>query len=62
MVRQVRGIIGVTNSIVVTPPLTAARVEVEIEQAFQAGGRGGRATSGFRYPITPPGSTDTCTH
>ncbi|HEY2577042.1 MAG TPA: BON domain-containing protein [Streptosporangiaceae bacterium] len=35
MVRNVRGVVGVTNSITVTPPVSPARVEAEIEEAFK---------------------------
>jgi osmotically-inducible protein OsmY len=35
MVRHVRGVVGVTNNIVVTPPVSPARVEAEIEEAFK---------------------------
>jgi osmotically-inducible protein OsmY len=35
MVRHVRGVVGITNNIVVTPPVSPARVESEIEEAFK---------------------------
>jgi osmotically-inducible protein OsmY len=35
MVRHVRGVVGVTNNIVVTPPVSPARVQAEIEEAFK---------------------------
>ena len=44
MVRNVRGVIGVTNSIIVKPAVTPETVEERIEGAFKAGGRGGRAS------------------
>jgi osmotically-inducible protein OsmY len=35
MVRQVRGVVGITNNIAVTPPVSADRIEAEIEEAFK---------------------------
>src|SRR5260221_4349660 len=35
MVRHVRGAVGITNNIVITPPVSPARVEAEIEEAFK---------------------------
>lgn len=35
MVRHVRGVIGITNDITVNPPVTAERVQAEIEEAFR---------------------------
>jgi osmotically-inducible protein OsmY len=35
MVRHVRGVVGITNNIVVTPPVSPARVQAEIEEAFK---------------------------
>src|SRR5262249_29028266 len=35
MVRHVRGVIGITNDITVRPPVSAERVQAEIEEAFR---------------------------
>jgi len=35
MVRHVRGVIGITNDITVSPPVSAERVQAEIEEAFK---------------------------
>jgi osmotically-inducible protein OsmY len=35
MVRHVRGVMGITNDIVVSPPVTLDRVQAEIEAAFK---------------------------
>jgi osmotically-inducible protein OsmY len=35
MVRHVRGVIGITNNITVNPPVSADRVQAEIEEAFK---------------------------
>ncbi len=35
MVRHVRGVVGITNNIVVTPPVRPDRVQAEIEEAFK---------------------------
>jgi osmotically-inducible protein OsmY len=35
MVRHVRGVTGVTNAVIVTPPVTPDRVEAQIEEAFK---------------------------
>src|SRR5262249_23296482 len=35
MVRHVRGVIGITNDIAVSPPVSAERVQAEIEEAFK---------------------------
>jgi osmotically-inducible protein OsmY len=35
MVRHVRGVVGITNNIVVTPPVSPDRVQAEIEEAFK---------------------------
>jgi osmotically-inducible protein OsmY len=35
MVRHVRGVVGITNNIVVMPPVSPALVEAEIEEAFK---------------------------
>jgi osmotically-inducible protein OsmY len=35
MVRNVRGVVGVTNAITVTPPVTPERVQAKIEEAFK---------------------------
>ena len=35
MVRHVRGVVGITNNIVVMPPVSPARIEAEIEEAFK---------------------------
>jgi osmotically-inducible protein OsmY len=34
MVRHVRGVVGITNNILVVPPVSADRIEAEIEEAF----------------------------
>jgi osmotically-inducible protein OsmY len=34
MVRHVRGVIGITNDVTVSPPVSAERVQAEIEEAF----------------------------
>lgn len=35
MIRHVRGVIGITNEIAVNPPVSAERVQAEIEEAFK---------------------------
>src|SRR5260221_12968729 len=35
MVRHVRGVIGITNTITLNPPISAERVQAEIEEAFK---------------------------
>ncbi len=35
MVRHVRGVIGITNNITLNPPISAERVQAEIEEAFK---------------------------
>jgi osmotically-inducible protein OsmY len=35
MVRHIRGVIGITNEITVSPPVSAERVQAEIEEAFK---------------------------
>ena len=51
MVRQVRGVTGVTNAITINPPASPASVRAAIEDALRRPGRGGRAPDqgrGFR--------------
>ena len=61
MVRQVRGVIGVTDTIVVKPSASPQSVQAVIEETFKRGRRSTRGTSGSRCPTTPPSSTVTCT-
>ena len=35
MVRHVRGVIGITSNITLNPPISAERVQAEIEEAFK---------------------------
>jgi osmotically-inducible protein OsmY len=35
MIRHLRGVVGITNNIAVTPPASQDRVQAEIEEAFK---------------------------
>ena len=69
MVRNVDGVLGVTNTITVTPPVFPGAGRGQDRRGQDRGGlqAGGRprwthATSGSRCRITPRSSTGTCTH
>ena len=61
MVRNVRGVAGVTDLITVKPPVSPEKVQAVIEDAFKREARSMPATSGSRYPTTRRSSTGTCT-
>jgi hypothetical protein len=61
MVRNVRGVVSVTDLIAVKPPVSQEKVQAVIEDASSARRRSMPGTLGPRYRITPPSSTGACT-
>jgi osmotically-inducible protein OsmY len=61
MVRNVKGVVGVTDLITVKPPVSPEKVQAVIEDASSARRRSTPGTSASRSRTTPPSSTGTCT-
>ena len=61
MVRQVRGVVGVTDPITVTRPRARRGSRKRSRTPSSARRRSTRATSASRYPTTPRSCTGTCT-
>ena len=57
MVSHVRGVVGITNNILVKPPVRPALVEAEIEEAFKREAEVDARHIRVESPITPPSST-----
>ena len=60
MVRQVRGVIGVTDNILVNPPTSPQSVEAVIEETFKREAEIDARHIRVEYPTIPPSSTVTC--